>query len=158
MQLQIAIASISILFVSFALDRCFKFLYQRTLKQILRERPDSVASMKAALKLRNQRLGRLTFVVFIVMFLLQCFNIDDAVNKQKDNNMKNLEKRIEKIEKFLWGDGGGNAGTDPTRPPGGPTQAMSLQARVEDNTKRIVIVEKQVKEIYPDMKKVPAYT
>ena len=58
----------------------------------------------------------------------------------------------------MGGDGGGSADTDPTRPPGGPTQAMSLQARVEDNTKRIVIVEKQVKEIYPDMKKVPAYT
>ena len=158
MQLQIAIASISILFVSFVLNWYLKYLYQKTLKRLTQEGKDSVASMKAALELRNKRLGLLTFVVFIVMFLLQCFNIDDAVNKQKDNNMKNLEKRIEKIEKFLWGDGGGNAGTDPTRPPGGPTQAMSLQARVEDNTKRIVIVEKQVKEIYPDMKKVPAYT
>ena len=156
MQLQIAIASISILILSFGLDRYSKYLYQKALAQIPSGTDDSGVAKNAALKLRNKRLGILTLVVFIALFLLQCFNIDDAVNKQKDNKMKDLEQRIDTIEKFLWGGGGGNTGTNPPNPPGGPAHAMSLQARVEELVKQHEAIRKELEGIYP-LLKVPAH-
>lgn len=153
MQIELAIGSILILMVNFAAEKFIKHRCRKTQEKEPQAGETKTSQNLAAVRLRNQRLARLSLLTLILLLFLQSVNIKDVLNKQKKHDMNDLESRIIKIEKFLWGNGGSaSISGGPPGPQDGQGYIKTLENRVAELTEKLEALGVTVTEIIHTMK------
>jgi len=158
MQMELAILSVVILLFNFGAEKLIKHLSRRAKEAKPADGETEAARNLRAVRKRNKRLGWLSLVSLVLLLFLQSININDALSNRKKDKMKDLENRVIKIEKFLWGNNDGSPPSDePSDPDGCAGYVKTLEERIAQLTKRLEALGYSVTEVTETMSvRIPA--
>jgi hypothetical protein len=140
MKLLLAVASGIVLLITFGAERIIKRLAKGQLDEGEKPTPEETNNQihknLAVLSSRNKRLTYLSLLAFAGLAIIQIFSIiaeaDDQPKKTMDD-IQNINKRVTKIEHFLWGGDGNVGGSPPPAPSGLDGRLKLLEETVRAN-------------------------
>lgn len=115
-----AVLSLLALVTVFIADRRIKSICKKNLDRTEPVTEAIVDHNLTTVALRNERLANLALLAFAATLIIQILSAFNAAYNQNQTNMSEIHEivsRVTKIERYIWGDGGGIAKPPAPTPP-----------------------------------------